>query len=89
MFFCVENRVCEYGVCSVYIGWWLKFRESSLRVCNALYPVCFPIVGGCVFVCCSLYVVRVLIVVIMEGDLSLVRVLCARLCGCIMLWKLL
>ena len=24
-----------------------------------------------------------------EGDLSLVRVLCARLCGCIMLWRVL
>ena len=38
--------------------------------------------------CCSLYFVRVLIVVIMEG-LSLVRVLCARLRGCIVLWNLL
>ena len=34
----------------------------------------------CLF-CCILYLVHVLIVVIMEGDLSLVRVLC------VMLWN--
>ena len=45
----------------------------------------------CLF-CCSLDLMHVLIVVIM-GRLSefsaLVRVLCARLCGCIALWRLL
>ena len=39
----------------------------------------------CLF-CCSLYLVRVLMVLIM-GDKCLVRVLCAKLCGCIVLWR--
>ena len=59
------NDVCEDGVCSVYVWWWLNVRESSLGVCSELCPVCFPIVRECVSVCCSLYLVRVLIVVIM------------------------
>ena len=32
VFVCVENDVCEYGVCSVYVWWWLNARESSLGV---------------------------------------------------------
>ena len=48
---CVDNDVCEDGVCSVYVWWrWLNVRESSLGVCNELYPVCFPIVRECVSV---------------------------------------
>ena len=56
---CVEEDVCENGVCSVFVWWRLNVRESSLGVCSELCPVCFPIV--CLF-CCSLYLVRVLIV---------------------------
>ena len=47
---CVENDVCEHGVCSVYICWWLNVRESSLSVCSELHPVCFSIVRECVSV---------------------------------------
>ena len=36
VFVCVENEVCEDGVCSVYICWWLNVRESSLSVCSVL-----------------------------------------------------
>ena len=43
-FVCVENEVCEDGVCIVYIWWGLNVREISLRVCSELCPVCFPIV---------------------------------------------
>ena len=50
MFVCVENNVCEDGVCSVYIWWWLNVRESSLSVCSELCPVCFPIVSESVYV---------------------------------------
>ena len=42
--------VCEDGVCSVYVWWWLNVRESSLGVCSELCPVCFPIVRECVSV---------------------------------------
>ena len=42
--------VCEDGVCSVYVWWWLNVRESSLDVCSELCPVCFPIVRECVAV---------------------------------------
>ena len=69
VFVCVENDVCKYGVCGVYIWWWLNIRESSLRVFSELCPVCFPIVRECVSVCCSLYLVRVLIVVIMGREI--------------------
>ena len=31
---CVDNDICEYGVCSMYIWWSLNVRESSLRVCS-------------------------------------------------------
>ena len=62
VFVCVENDICEDSVCSVYVWWWLNVRESSLGVCSQLSPVCFPIVRP---FCCSLYLVRVLIVVIM------------------------
>ena len=34
VFVCVENDVCEDGVCSVYVWWWLNVRESSLGVCS-------------------------------------------------------
>ena len=37
-------------VFAVYIWWWLNVRESSLRVCSELCPVCFPIVHECVSV---------------------------------------
>ena len=47
---CVENDVCEDGVCSVYVWWWLNIRESSLGVCIELCPVCFPTVRECVSV---------------------------------------
>ena len=85
----MENDVRKDGVCSVYIWWWLNVKESSLRVCSELCSVSFHIfVNVCLF-CCSLYLVRVLIVMNWEGDLSLLHELCARLCCCIMLWKLL
>ena len=43
--------VCEVGVCSLYICWWLNnVKGSSLRVCSELCPVCFPIVSECVSV---------------------------------------
>ena len=61
----MENDVCEDGVCSVYVWWWLNVGETSLGVCSELCPVCLPIVRECVSVCCSLYLVRVLIFVIM------------------------
>ena len=66
MFVCVENDVCKDGICSVYVWWWLNVRESSVGVRSELCPVCFSIVREYVSVCCSLYLVRVLIVVIME-----------------------
>ena len=47
---CVENDVCEYSVCNVYICWWLNVRESNLRACSELCPVCYPIVCECVSV---------------------------------------
>ena len=50
MIVCVENDVCEDGVCSVYIEWWLNVREINLRACSELYPVCVPIVRECVSV---------------------------------------
>ena len=49
-FVCVENDVCEDGVCSVYFWWWLNDRESRLGVCSELCPVCFLIVRECVSV---------------------------------------
>ena len=30
---CMENAVCEDGICSVYIWWWLNVRESNLSDC--------------------------------------------------------
>ena len=48
MFDCVETDVCEYGVCSVYVWWWLNVRESSIGVYSELCPVFFPIVRECV-----------------------------------------
>ena len=50
VFVCVENDVCEDGVCGVYIWCSLNVRESSLHVCSELYPVCFSIVRECVSV---------------------------------------
>ena len=50
MFARVEHDVCEDGVCSVYVWWWLNVRERSLGVCSELCPVCFPIVRECVSV---------------------------------------
>ena len=50
MLVCVENDVCENGVCSVYVWWRLNVRESSLGVCSKLCPVWFPIVCKCVSV---------------------------------------
>ena len=50
MFVCVENGVCEDGVCSVYVWWWLNLRESSFGVCSELCSVSFPIVRECVSV---------------------------------------
>ena len=47
---CVDNGVCEDGVYSMYIWWWLNDRESSLRVCSELCPVYFPLVCECVSV---------------------------------------
>ena len=32
LFVCVENDVCEDGVCSVYVWWRLNVIESSLGV---------------------------------------------------------
>ena len=49
-FVCVETDVCEYGVCSVYVWWWLNVRESSIGVYSEQCPVCFPIVRECVSV---------------------------------------
>ena len=48
VFVCMENNVCEDGVCSVYVWWWLNVGESNLGVCGELCPVCFPIVCECV-----------------------------------------
>ena len=50
VFVCVENNVCEDGVCSVYIFWWLNVRESILSVRSELCPVLSPIVSECVSV---------------------------------------
>ena len=50
VFVCVENDVCEDGVCSVYILWWLNVGEIRLRVSSDLCPVCFPIIRECVSV---------------------------------------
>ena len=36
VFVCVENDVCEDGVCSGYVWWWLNVRESSLGLCREL-----------------------------------------------------
>ena len=60
----MENDVCEDGVCNVYIWWRLNVRESSLRVCSELCPVCFLIVRE--YVSVMLYFVPVSIVMIME-----------------------
>ena len=46
----MENDVCEDGVCSVYVWWWLNVSESSIGVCSERCPVCFPIVRECVSV---------------------------------------
>ena len=46
VFVCVENDVCEDGVCIVWCR--SNIRESSLGVCSELCPVCFPIVCECV-----------------------------------------
>ena len=48
VFVCVENDVCEDGVCSVYVWWCLNVKESSVGVCSERCPVCFPIVRECV-----------------------------------------
>ena len=37
---CVENDICEDGVCSEYICWWLNVRESSLSACSELCVFC-------------------------------------------------
>ena len=50
MFVCVENGVCDDGVCSVIICWWLNVRGSILNVCSELCYVCFLIVSACVSV---------------------------------------
>ena len=50
VFVCVENDICEDGVCGMYVWWWLNVREISLGVCSELYPVCFSIVCECVLV---------------------------------------
>ena len=47
---CLKNDVCEDGVSSVYICWWLNVKVSSLSVCSELCPVCFSIVSECVSV---------------------------------------
>ena len=47
---CVENDVCEDGVCSVYIWWGLNIRESILLVCSEWGPDCLPIVRECMSV---------------------------------------
>ena len=44
VFVCVDNDVCEDGVCSVNV------REGSLGVCSELCPVCFPTIRECVSV---------------------------------------
>ena len=31
VFACVENDVCEDGVCSVYVWWWLNVRVSVVN----------------------------------------------------------
>ena len=49
VFVCVENDVCEDGVCRVYIWWRLNVRESSIRVCSELCQVFYPIIRECVF----------------------------------------
>ena len=65
MFVCVENDVCEDGVFSVYICLWLNVREHSLMsVENCVQFDFIKLLNVCLF-CCSLYLVRVLIVVIM------------------------
>ena len=43
VFVCVENYVCEDGVYSMFVWWWLNVRESSLGVCSELCSDCFPI----------------------------------------------
>ena len=47
---CLRGDVCEDGVCSVYVWWWLNVRESSLGVCSERCPVYFPVVRECVSV---------------------------------------
>ena len=47
---CVDDDVCENGVCSVYVWWRLNVRESSLGICSELCLVCFLIVYECVSV---------------------------------------
>ena len=65
VFVCVENEVCEDGVCSVYVRWWLNVRVSSLGVCSELCPVCFPIV--CEYVSVLLFVFGACLIVVIMG----------------------
>ena len=50
VFVCMEDDVCENGVCSVYVWWRLNVLESRLGVCSELCPFCLPIVCECVSV---------------------------------------
>ena len=49
MFVCVENDVCEDGVCSVYIWWWLIVRRKHLSV-SVVNCVQFSIGSECMSV---------------------------------------
>ena len=61
---CVKNCVCENGVFSVYICWWLNVTEGSLNVyCEFVASL---LLCECVSAGCSLYLVHLLIVVIMR-----------------------
>ena len=65
MFVCVENDVCEDGVCSVYLVVGECQRKKSLSVVNFVVKFAFLYFVNVGLFCCSLYLVRVFIVMIM------------------------
>ena len=77
VFVCVKNDVCEDGVFSVYICWWLNVRESTLIVCSELCPVCFYIFSECMSDICSSLTMRSYVILdpyVVVIDLPLLRV---------------
>ena len=82
MFVKMVFAVCMSG------GGRMSDKASSVCVVKCVQFAFLKFVNVCRF-CCSLYLLRVLIVVIMGKWSELVRVLCARFCGCIVFWKLL